>query len=276
MHPKQRLDSLSSRPHFLSITNGIRHQPRAKISSKIDRISSLIPKASPQSKDQKKQSKREKWSSPRLAHSSLIRVILKRENHKHKYGRINELRKELTRLRQERLRIRAEDPCRGGWRGRHCPDTVAFIVVNGVYVIDVHDARRAESAEELCEEVDGEALPGQFAEEAKTERNGRIEKTTAISSDIDSQTHSESPTPTNGLIRTKAITAWCSFVGGTEKDLRHGAVAKHHHDEGAPELGEWFPEGESDLAPCQIMVFEVFVLFRDGRQLLQTDQRPDG
>jgi hypothetical protein len=46
---------------------------------------------------------------------------------------------------------------------------MSFKVVNPVNVVRVYDARGGESAEELREEVDWEAPPGEFAEEAEAE-----------------------------------------------------------------------------------------------------------
>jgi hypothetical protein len=52
-----------------------------------------------------------------------------------------------------------------------------FEVVDPVDVVCVDDARGCESAEELCEEIDGEAAPGELAEEAETEGYGRVDET---------------------------------------------------------------------------------------------------
>ena len=46
---------------------------------------------------------------------------------------------------------------------------MSFEVVDPVDVVRVYDARGGESPEELREQVDGEAAPGEFAEEAEAE-----------------------------------------------------------------------------------------------------------
>lgn len=58
-------------------------------------------------------------TSPCLAHSASIRLILKSKNHEHKYGSRDELGEELIGFPQELLRIGTEDARRGCRTWRH-------------------------------------------------------------------------------------------------------------------------------------------------------------
>jgi hypothetical protein len=53
---------------------------------------------------------------------------------------------------------------------------MSFKVVDPIDVVCVYDARSGESAEELREEVDWEAAPGEFAEEAEAKGYCWVEK----------------------------------------------------------------------------------------------------
>jgi len=104
-----------------------------------------------------------------LPHSPGIRIILQCKNNKHQNRTRNELAKELTSFRHKWLRISTEYPRRGSRARWYSTDSMSFEVVDPVDVVRVYDARGGESPEELREQVDGEAAPGEFAEEAEAE-----------------------------------------------------------------------------------------------------------
>ena len=73
------------------------------------------------------------------------------------------------------LGVRAEDASSRGFGRGHGAHAVAFEVVDGGDVVGVDDAGGAEAAEELGEEEDREAPPGEPSEEAVREGDGRVE-----------------------------------------------------------------------------------------------------
>ena len=62
-----------------------------------------------------------------------------------------------------------------------------FEGVDSVDVVGVYNPGGAETPEELGEEVDGEAPPGELAVQTEAECYGRIEKATAVTRDVDSE-----------------------------------------------------------------------------------------
>lgn len=156
----------------MSIAHSIAHQPRSKVPRQVDSIPSIPPEASPKSEDQEEQ--REWEPAPRSTELALIAIILQRKDDKHEDGAGDELAEELARFRQVGLRVRAKDGG-GGCLGRRDGAEVgaAFVGVDAVDVVGVDDAGRAEPAEQLCEEVDGKAAPGEFAKETVGEGDGR-------------------------------------------------------------------------------------------------------
>ncbi len=65
-----------------------------------------------------------------------------------------------------------------------------FNLINCVDVVGVYDSRSDEAAEELCQEVDGEASPGELAVEAEVKSYGGVEKAAGVASDIDPEHYS--------------------------------------------------------------------------------------
>jgi len=86
---------------------------------------------------------------------------------------------------EEGLRVCAENLGCGALGGRDGAYAVAGEVVDAVDVVDVDDARGAETAEELGEEVHGEASPGEAAVEAVGEGDGGVEVGAAVAADVD-------------------------------------------------------------------------------------------
>lgn len=136
-------------------------------STTVINIPSLPSKASPNSEDQKEQSQ---WKPrPTCGKLTLITIILQRENHEHQERAGDELVEEHARFRHIALRVGAEDASSGSL-GRRNGSATAFEGVDAVNVIDVDHAGGKEATKELCEEVEWEAAPGQFAEDAVCER----------------------------------------------------------------------------------------------------------
>ena len=154
----------------MPIPDEIREQPGSKVSSQINRIAGLPAERRTDSKDQEEQAQGNHISRTE------IRIIFQRKDHEYKYSTGDDLREDLSRLRQEGLRIRIEHTrgCGVGisWDGeeRGAP----LICVNGGFVIAVDDGGAAEAARDLCAGVDGELVPRKLAVEAVDECDGRV------------------------------------------------------------------------------------------------------
>lgn len=146
----------------MPIPQHIRHQPGPKVPRQINRIPGLPPKASSNTKDDKEQSQRRQ--GPRAE----IPIVLQREDHEHEDRARQELGEELARLRHELGRVGTEDAgCCGrrvAWHGAEMGP--AFVDVDGGFVVAIDDGGAAHGAEELGEQVDGEFVPGEAAEDA--------------------------------------------------------------------------------------------------------------
>ena len=208
---------------FRSITHRITHQPRPKVPRKIQRIPRLIPKASPQPKYQEEQRQREKIRIP--PNPPRIRRILERKNHKNQYRTRNELGEKLARFGQVRLRVCAEYLGCGARGGRDGAHAVSSEVVDGVDVVYVDDARGAEAAKELGEQVHGEAAPGKAAVKAVGERHGGVEVGAAVAADVDAE-------PVGSVLLAWFGMRWeseCESVHDTweEVSIKHIGVRKY-------------------------------------------------
>ena len=121
-----------------------------------------------------------------MSHRPRIRHILQRQDPKHQHRRLDHLRPELRVRRHERLRIRTKDPRRGLLRRRHGPDPyTTFVRVDGVVVVPIDDTRGEEPGERLCEQVDGEAPPGETPIQTVAECYCGVEVSTAVARDVD-------------------------------------------------------------------------------------------
>lgn len=172
----------------MSVANSIRHKSRSKIPGKIKSVTSLKPKTSTQTENQKEQHQRQQITRPD------IRVVLERKDNKHKNGTGDKLGEEHIRSRQKSLRIRAKDASSRGFRRWHCPLAIAFKVVDRGDVVDINNTRATEPTEELGEEVYWKTAPGQLAIEAAGEGDGGVEKSTGVAGNVDTQHDADAPT----------------------------------------------------------------------------------
>lgn len=117
-----------------------------------------------------------------------------------------------------------------------------FDIVDCAEIVGVDDAGCAECAEDLGEEVDGEALPGEFAEEAEAESYGGVEEASRVASDIYAEHDAETPSPTYTLIWSESIPTWSSSLSCAEQNLCYAAIAKEYHDEGPQKFSKWLPK----------------------------------
>lgn len=161
----------SGTPHLISITDEIGEQSRSEISGQINRVAGFPAERGADAEDQEEQPQRDHVAGAE------IRVVLKRENDKHKNRARDDFAEELARLGQEGLRVGAEDAGRRGVAvpGHGAQVAAAFVRVDGGFVVAVDDGGAAEAAGDLRAGVDGEFPPGEFAEEAVYECNGRVE-----------------------------------------------------------------------------------------------------
>ena len=113
----------------------------------------------------------------------MVRLILQREDDEHQNRASDKLGEELVRFGQERLRIGTEDSRRRGGARRNGSDAGALDGVYGGDVIRVHYAGADEAAEQLGDEVDGEAPPGELPVEAEAECNSRIQEASRVTCD---------------------------------------------------------------------------------------------
>lgn len=251
------------RPHLMSIPQTVTHQPRPKVPRQVDRIARLPPETRPQPKNEEEQREREQLARTGLPHRARVRVVLERKDDKHEDAAGNELAEELARFREEGLRVGAEDARGGALGGGHGAHPGAVDGVDGRDVVGVDHAAGAERAQHLGEEVDGPAAPGELAEEAETERHGRVQESAAVASDIDPQHDPQPPAPTDALVGAEAVPARSGGLPRAEHHLRDGPAAEQDHDEGAKELGEGLAEHDSHRGPGQVVVHVVPV--DDGR-----------
>lgn len=145
---------ISCPPNIHSIPNTIRKQPRAKIPSKINGISSF---PTERRSDPENQEEQHQWHQ---VTSSQIALVLECEDDKYQNSRRDNLGEDLARLCQERLRICVENARCGviavSW---HCAYAIAFVCIDCGFVISVDNGGAAEAAKDLGNGVDGEFPP---------------------------------------------------------------------------------------------------------------------
>ena len=169
---------IPGRPNLRSVSDRIRHQTRAKVTSQIDRVAGLPAKTGADAKDQEEEGQGKEVAGAGLAHGARVGTVFQSEDDEHEHGGGDEFGKELVGFVQKGLRIRAEDSgsgMLGGWDGASAGS--AFEGVDAGDVVGVDDPGGDEATEELRDQVDGEAFPGETAVEAVGERDGGIQVT---------------------------------------------------------------------------------------------------
>jgi len=93
----------------------------------------------------------------------IVTLILQRENHKHQNRTGDKLGEELTGRRHKRLRVRAEYPSCCCLTRRYRPNPVALELVDRIEVVRIDDSRADKTAQNLRDEIDRKASPGELA-----------------------------------------------------------------------------------------------------------------
>jgi hypothetical protein len=162
----------------MAIPNKVGEQSWTEISSKINRIARLPSKCGANAKYQK-----EKHEGSEIAGAE-IAVIFQGEDHEHEYRTCNELREELAGLRHEWLGVCAEDASCRVLSGDSSNVGAAFVNINGGFVVAVDDSGATEAACHLSASICRPLTPGELAEYAVGERDGRVEMTSCTTSSI--------------------------------------------------------------------------------------------
>lgn len=154
----------------MAISHSVAHETWTKVSNKIDRVARLPAKASADAENEEEQPQ---WKpGPRSRKCALITIILQRKDDEHEHKTRNELVKEHACFGHRVLRVSAKDCGCCCLDGRHGADVAAaFEGVDAVDIVDVDHACCTEATEELGEEVDWEASPWEFAQDAVGERD---------------------------------------------------------------------------------------------------------
>lgn len=118
-------------------------------------------------------------------HRERLTRVFESKDDEHQQRARNDLAEELARLCEEGLRVRAEDGGCGVRGRRDGAQVVALDKVDGGDVVCVDDARAHEAAEELRDQVHGEAPPGELAVQAVAEGDGGVEVCARVAGDVD-------------------------------------------------------------------------------------------
>lgn len=173
-------------PHFMAISNHERHQSGAKVTSKVDGITSLPAEASANAKDEEEEAKRHQVSG------SNVVGIGQGEDDEHEDAAGDELGEEHARPSHERSWIRAKD-ARGGGRAGHGSDASAALKgIESRLVVGVHNSSAHHGSQELSKGIDGELSPRVAAVQTVGKGHRWVEVTAGFAADIDAEHDSDS------------------------------------------------------------------------------------
>lgn len=172
-------------PHLRTVSDNIRNQAGAKVTSEVDGVSRLPAPAGADAEDEEEEGQRHE--GPRGA----VRRVGEGEDDQLEQARADELGEEHAGARHELGRVCAED-AGGGVGAGDGADALALEVVDGGHVVAVEDEGGGHGAEELADEVDGELAPRHAAVHAVGECHCRVEVAAGFLADVDAQHDAQS------------------------------------------------------------------------------------
>lgn len=178
---------VASAPYFMAITEEVRHQSWAEITSQVDSITGLPTEASTNTEDDEEETERCQWTS------SNVSLVLECVDHEHEKPTCDEFVEEHAGACHELGRVCAENAGGSGvTEAGDCADAGAALVdIDGGFVVGVYNTGGTHGAENLGESVDGEFSPWEFAENAVGECDCRVQMGTGNTGGVDTQHNTE-------------------------------------------------------------------------------------
>lgn len=177
----------------MAITDNVRHKTRTKVTSQVNRITSLPTETGTNTEDEEEQAQREECTG------ISVFGVGKSKDDKDEDATGDELGPPHGLSSHELSGVCAEDAGGGGGTGDGAQTRLALESIDGVVVVSVHDEGTGHAAEELAHEVGGELAPRVTAVETVDEGDGRVEVAAGLFGDVEAQHDSEAV----------AVSVWC-------------------------------------------------------------------
>lgn len=189
----------ASGPDFVSVTNHVRNETGAKVTSQVDSVASLPTEASANAEDEEEEAKGHERTGANVA------SVGESEDDKLKNGASDELGEEHASSGHESSGICAEDTSSRVLQADSSDTRAALVHVKSRLVVGIDDGSSSHGTQNLSEHVDGELAPWVTTEDAVGKCNSRVKMTSRLSTNID--------TKHNGQTKQKQVSN--QFRGGS-------------------------------------------------------------